>query len=205
MSELTKEEQIEFIKARGINYIESKYSVSELYEVCREKELISPRLEVGEVDCFGFFEKGNEVCNKCYMAKKGSCKKMQDYLTYFNNFKYNPSVVLLTAKNGVVTMEDSDKIIEKLKLRPDSSQYKIAKIILDSNDSPFSDMIAKIQAAIGPEKGTFGYAKIRFYQTKALLERKADLEIQVLIQKFIHFKKKVKEEDGTNQSNSQVS
>ena len=200
MSELTKNQQIEVIKSCGIEYIESKYPVSDIYEVCREKELISPRLN-GAVDCFGFIDETSDACSKCYLNKKGVCKKMQEYLQYFNNFKYNPSVVILTSKNGVIAMEDSETILKKLNLREKSMQYKIAKLILDSNDTSFDTLLDNIKNIIGPEKGTRNYAKVRFYQTKTLLERKADLQIQLLVQKLIHFKKKVS--NGSDSDNTQ--
>jgi hypothetical protein len=195
MSELSQAQKIDVIKSCGINYIESKYSVGEIYEVCREKELVAPRLN-GALDCFGFIDEKSPACTKCYLNKKGVCKKMQDYLQYFNNFKYNPAVVILTSKNGVVAMEDSEVILKKLNIREQSMQYKIARVILDSNDTAFNALIEKIREIIGPEKGSYAYAKVRFYQTKTLLERKGGLQIELLIQKFIHFKKKVEPTNG---------
>lgn len=201
MCELSKQEKIEVIKSCGIDYVESKYSVQELYEACLIKELIAPRLK-GRLDCFGYNDPEHESCKKCYVNKNGTCKKMQDYLEFFRNFKHNSSAMLLTSfKHGVVAMEDIETILKKLNLREHGIQLKIARLILESNDSSFNVLIEKIRELLGA-KGTTSYAKVRFYQTKLLLEKKADLEIQMMVQKYIHFRKKVRVDVGPNPSST---
>lgn len=197
--EVTKQQKLEFIKLQNIPYIESlEYSVDSVYTFALVKDLISKRL-IDSIECFGFVDKADETCKKCMLFKNSNCEKFAAYKNFLDNYYKKDSLVMVKVGTGTTKMEDIEVLLSKVNLRPSSAQYKIARLVLEANNTPYGELINKVLEICGPEKD-IQYAKTRFYQVRKLIEERTDIKVEVFVRKYVSIHKvpKVEVKDEHN-------
>lgn len=138
------------------------------------------------------------MCKSCWLAKTEKCQALQAYLIFQKNIPKDDNLritITNTRKDVTLTVDSIKETLDKLKVRETSRTYKIAKIIFESDNSPFSEVFKKIQDVLGEGK-TLNYAKTRFYQIKRLIEEKTDIRVNIVTQKFLQLGKEIKPEQN---------
>jgi hypothetical protein len=189
--ELSKDEKLDFIKSQGLQYFESEtVSLDELWHYAMIKEMVVQH----DVKCFGYYDDQSEICKLCYLHKQNTCNKLQNYLQLNTTRKYADQMIKVVIRKDYkeegVKMESLDVILSKLQLKPTCKVYKIAELILKSDNRPYSDILNEI-LKMYDNKISVRYATIRFSQVKHLIQTKTNLRIETIIQKYVHITERI--------------
>lgn len=182
-------EKLAFIKNQGIPVSTEKYTLETLYNLAVTKDIVRDFL------CFGSNDPNDDQCKNCYVKDK--CRDLTGYLDWLYKFKYSSDCIVVSfydkkGKRNLVSTSIST-LLSEVGYRENTKSYKIAELILKSNNIPYGELLNRIHEIIGLEKSP-AYAKVRFYKIRKQLEDKTGMKIRTHTQKLLHLNKDVKEE-----------
>jgi hypothetical protein len=172
-------------------YEHPNLDLEKLYTLALTKDLVNESL-----GCFGYFGgESDPICKSCYLGINQTCQNYKVYLEWLQNLEsYTENTVKVCVFEGIDMSFDTESkttILNKLKFRPSSTYYKIASLILDSNNKPYGDVMNDIVNII-PNKSILT-ARVRFSHVKKRFKANADLDLKVVTQKFLSICKFIKE------------
>ena len=184
-----KDDKIKYIEGNGIEYRRHpQVELDALTKIAITKNLINSRISN---ECFGEHEEGNAVCKKCWLSENGTCAAYKNIKDIYKSMETSPTTITVAVKdkNGEkLTMDDVNAYMSSLSVKEGTLNHKIAKIILESNNRSFGEVIVKIMEVCG-DTTKIQYAKTRFYQVRKILKEQAGLDVKVLTQKYVHISK----------------
>lgn len=175
----------DFVESKNITFIKNRNEkdIGKLRELALVKDLLP------KDTCFGTFEEGNIDCSNCFLKDKCLLlKNHEDSVSHLVHTVTGTIEIKHTKKNKVITTEIKP-LLEVSLLKPKTIAYKIAKLILESNDVAFEELIKKIQK-LGKKEYSFAIAKIKFYGIKKILQNRCGLEINIITRKYLEIKQK---------------
>jgi hypothetical protein len=182
MNDWSNTEKKDFIKDKDIPVYESaEFTLDKILKFSLVKDTIN-------LDCFGYCDEDSKVCRKCFLFSNGYCKEFSKYLAQFDGISESDSITIVEWHDNKKEYKimSLDHSLEKLGFKSKkSASYRIAKVILESADKPYGDVIKKIA---GIMKGTTHAAQIRFYQTRKRIEDRLGLKVLIITTKYIQIK-----------------
>ena len=170
--DITRETKEKLIREQGIPYV-ANVDLNELYSFALIKRMSSTKNE-----CFGSYLEEEQGCKDCYLAKLGHCLNLTKHcLMYGKDRVINESILKVTAMDNQTS--DLDVHVELAKCAMQSKEtktYKIAELILKSNNKAMHTLLEEIRQIIG-EKCTTQHATVWFYQIFNRLNKYTGLEL----------------------------
>lgn len=171
--DISREDKEKLIKEQGIPYI-ANTDLTDLYSFALIKRMSSTKSE-----CFGSFLEEEQGCKDCYLAKLGHCQKLTKHcLTYGKDRKLNESILKVSAMDNQTS--DLDVHVELAKCAMQSKEtktYKIAELMLKSNNKAMHTLLEEIRQIISPDCTT-KHATVWFYQVFNRLNKYTGLELK---------------------------
>jgi len=182
MKDWSNRKKKQFIKSHNIPVYEtSRFPINKLLKFALVKDAI-------ELDCFGYCDPESSICKKCYLFENNYCKSFTKYLSQLEDQSVDDAITVVEYVGKVKESKimSLDYSMEKLGFQSKrSASYKIAKVILDSNNKPYGDVIKKISSIM---KGTTHAAQIRFYQIRKRIEERLGFQVSIITTKYVQIK-----------------
>lgn len=179
MKDMTSEDKITFIKEQGIRfYISQDYPVDKIYILALTKDLIHSE----KLGCFGTIDPDSSICNNCYLSSNGSCEELKKYL---GTLPPEPKTILKITRTPEMTETNQsvDELMLKLKMKPHKNNYKITKILLESDGKPLTHVVQQIQQTLGGK--SVSYVRTAIYQARKLLKTKLNIDVDIVVERII--------------------
>ena len=87
-----------------------------------------------------------------------------------------------------MTPELISDLLLKVKFKEGSLSHKIARIILESDNKPFTEVLTRIVDMSGT--CNILYARTRYYQVRKRIEDCTDLKVSMVVKKYVSIGKK---------------
>lgn len=187
----TKQEKLDYIQASGIPVREDYddyLSLDELVALAHIKNFIKVRLK-DKVECFGYIDETDPICDKCYLKENGKCKLLQNYLSQSNPrvpVGAKVKVIVFTPSGGTtIKMESIEKVLANLRVRDSSNEKKVARVILESasNNLDFNELLKKICETIDSDNPKL--AQTYFYKLRTKLREHCNVRVELFTRKFV--------------------
>lgn len=169
----SRDKKEKLIKEQGIPYVANS-NLDSLYSLALIKKMSSTKNE-----CFGSYLEEEQGCKECYLAKLGYCQTLTKHCLTYGKDKITKNDILKVTVMGNET-SDFDVHVELAKCAMQSKEtktYKVAELILRSNNKPIYMLLEEIRGIVG-EKCTTNNAYTWFYQIFKRINKYASLELK---------------------------
>lgn len=169
----SRDSKEKLIKEQGIPYVANS-NLDSLYSLTLIKKMSSTKNE-----CFGSYLEEEQSCKECYLAKLGYCQTLTKHCLTYGKDKITKNDILKVTVMGNET-SDFDVHVELAKCAMSSREtktYKVAELILRSNNKPIYMLLEEIRGIVG-EKCTTNNAYTWFYQIFKRINKYAGLELK---------------------------